>query len=173
MRLACLESGLDPKEPLENPGYFQLGNRRIKDLAQPGFYDFNRALKLSSNTYFIHHGLRRLNKIVEIGEQFHLGESCGIPTRQDSAGLFPTEQYRRNMPRDQHRAWTDGFTANLCIGQGEITVTPMQMAVMTAAVANGARCFGPDLFNELRVPRRTGLPRRWTSSRPACAMSWE
>jgi penicillin-binding protein 2 len=43
----------------------------------------------------------------------------------------------------------DGDTANLCIGQGEIAVTPLQLAVMTSAIANGGRVFKPRIVQRL------------------------
>ncbi|HOW66880.1 MAG TPA: penicillin-binding transpeptidase domain-containing protein, partial [Verrucomicrobiota bacterium] len=56
--LACLEAGLNPAEILHNPGHYQLGRRTIDDEAPAGDYDFKRAFKLSSNSYFIHFGLQ-------------------------------------------------------------------------------------------------------------------
>src|ERR1017187_8499774 len=51
--LACLEAGLDPHATIDNPGYIYVGRYHISDLARPGPYDFHRALKKSSNTYFV------------------------------------------------------------------------------------------------------------------------
>ena len=45
--------------------------------------------------------------------------------------------------------WTDGDTANLCIGQGEVAVTPVQMAVMISAIANGGKVFWPRLVDRI------------------------
>jgi penicillin-binding protein 2 len=48
-----------------------------------------------------------------------------------------------------HDGWTAGDTANVCIGQGEVAVTPMQMAVAFAAIANGGKVFWPRLAMRL------------------------
>jgi penicillin-binding protein 2 len=137
--MACLEHGLDPKETIYSPGYIYVGRRRIKDLAAPGVYDFERAFRKSSNTYFVSNGLQAgVASIVRLGQRLHLGERIGLPTRQETAGTFPTWQRI-----SAH--WSEGDTANLCIGQGEIDVTPLQMAVVTSAIANDGKVLWPRL----------------------------
>lgn len=141
--IACFESNImDPSESIYEPGYFEdrrlIGNRRIKSLAPPGHYDFRRAYLKSSNTYFIHFGLKAgLKKLVEVGERFHLGESTGTLPGEEVSGTYP--------PVSKFA----GNTANLCIGQ-EITVTPIQVAAMTAAIANGGKLFWPRIIRDLR-----------------------
>lgn len=141
--LACLESGLDPRAKMNNPGYVMVGRRRIHDTAPPGQYDFKRALKLSSNCYFISNGLSAgIERIVALGARLHLGETTGLKTRQETSGIFP----------DAHRlamGWSAGDTANICIGQGQMAVTPLQMAVMTSAIANGGKVLWPRLVKAL------------------------
>jgi penicillin-binding protein 2 len=148
--LACLEARvLDPNDTFRSPGQFQLGRRIINDEAPPGDYDLRRAFKLSSNTYFIHYGLKAgLRALIQMGEQLHLGQRTEIPLRQDSRGFFPSDSYLQKR-KSQGNPWMEGDTANLCIGQGEITVTPLQMAVMTAAIANGGKIFWPRLVQQI------------------------
>ena len=68
-----------------------IGRRPIQDTAPPGEYDFRRAILRSCNTYFITNGLRTgIENIVRMGEKFHLGERTGLPTRQETKGIFPT-----------------------------------------------------------------------------------
>ena len=137
--LAALEAGLDPNAIVDNPGYIYVGKRHITDLAKPGKYDFRRAIMDSSNTYFITAGLRAgIENIVELAEKFQFGEKCSIPTRQETTGNMPT------LDRI-HEGWSDGDTANVCIGQGEVAVTPLQMTVAYAAIANGGTVFWPRL----------------------------
>ena len=150
--LAALESGLNPLEKLQtepNPrnsahGFIMVGNRPIEDTAPPDDYDFRRAIFKSSNAYFVHHGLRPgvLEKIILLGEKLHLNERAGLPTRQDVAGDFPT---RRRIASN----WPAGETANLCLGQGLIAITPLQMTVMTAALANGGKVLEARLVDRL------------------------
>jgi len=140
--LACLEAGLNPNREFNNPGYIHVGKKRFGDLAAPGIYDFRRAMKASCNTYFISNGLHvaGIADIVRLGQRFHLGERCGLPTRQEAPGIFPN---LKQVKSD----WFDGDTANLCIGQGQMAVTPLQMAVVTAAIANGGKVLRPRLVD--------------------------
>ena len=149
--LACLENGLDPDATVQNPpspenpnhGYVMVGRRHIGDLAPPGQYNFHRAILRSCNTYFITEGLQAgMDNIVRMGEKFHFGERTDLPTRQETPGIFPT------LDR-VHSDWHDGDTANLCIGQGEIAVTPMQMTVAYAAIANGGKVLWPRLVERI------------------------
>jgi penicillin-binding protein 2 len=149
--MACLENGLDPKATYEvqpdpekpTAGCIYLGRRKIKDTAPPGTYDFKKALIHSSNAYFITNGLRYgVERIVAIGNRLHLGETIGLGTRQETPGTFPDE-------RKLSRGWTDGDTANLCIGQGYIDVTPLHMAVLASALANGGKVMWPRVVDRV------------------------
>jgi penicillin-binding protein 2 len=153
--LACLEAGvLDPAETYHSAGFYPIGGRSIRDLAPEGDYNFRRAFKLSSNTYFIHYGLKAgFKRIVDLGERLHLGEISGLPTGQDAAGIFPTPAHLQRL-RELRRPWNDGNTAHLSIGQ-EIAVTPVQMAVMMAAVANGGKVYWPRLVQRIE-PQEAG-----------------
>ncbi len=144
--LAAMEANaLDPNEVIYNPGYFQLGHRPINDTAPSGNYNFHRAFVLSSNTYFITQALRPgvLQQMIIIGDKLHLGKRTEIIPRQEAAGHFPTQE--RIVTR-----WSQGDTANLSIGQGAIGVTPLQMAVMTSAIANGGTVFWPRLAAKIQ-----------------------
>jgi penicillin-binding protein 2 len=141
--LAALEDGLDPDALVDNPGYIYVGRRHITDLAAPGQYNLRRAIIHSSNTYFITNGLRAgIENIVRLGEKFHFGERINLPTQQETRGIFPS------LNR-VHSGWHDGDTANVCIGQGEIAVTPLQMAVAYSAIANGGKVLWPRLIERI------------------------
>ncbi len=137
--LAALEAGLDPNANIDNPGYIYVGRRHITDLAKPGKYNFRRAIMDSSNTYFITNGIRTgIDRIIAMAGKFQFGQKIGLHTRQETSGSLPTHER-------VHHDWRDGDTANLCIGQGEISVSPLQMAVAYAAIANGGTIFKPRL----------------------------
>lgn len=155
--LAALESGIvEPERVYHSPGYYLLGSgpraRKIRDTArggQPASFNFRDAFKLSSNAYFVHYGLLTgLDAIVGIGQRLHLGEGTGLPLPdgQESAGDFPTPLWRSEKRKG---AWFEGDTANLSIGQGYITVTPVQMAVLTATIANGGTVLWPRLVDRV------------------------
>lgn len=156
--LAALEAGLDPNQLFRvepdpaktNKGCIFVGREKKEDTAPPGDYNFRRALKLSSNSYFITNGIRAgVANIIRLGERLHLGERTGLPTRQEVSGYFPDQE------QVSSGAWRDGHTANLCIGQGTIDVTPLQMTVMTSALANGGTVLWPRLVDRLECPDPT------------------
>ena len=148
------EARFDPKakyhvEPNKRDpahGAILVGKQLFRDTVHPGDYDLERALAESSNSYFIALGLRHpkiFERVVELGRRLHLGERVGLPLMQEHGGHFPTiEQVRK-------RDWNDGDSANICIGQGGMAVTPMQMAVMTSALANGGKVLTPRLVTRI------------------------
>jgi penicillin-binding protein 2 len=150
--LAALENGLNPDEIYEvqpDPRHLshsaiKVGSRIIGDTVQPGPYDFKRAIEESSNSYFIFNGLRTgIEKIVRLGEKFHFGEHENLPTLQDARGNFPT------LERIKKSDWRDGDSANIFFGQGELAVTPMQIAVAYSAIANGGTVLWPRLVERI------------------------
>jgi penicillin-binding protein 2 len=150
--LAALENGLNPNELYDvqpNParpgkGCIYVGARKIEDTVEPGRYNFKRAVVQSSNSYFIFNGLRTgIPRIVQLAGKFHFGERTGLPTRQEVAGIFPT------LARVTKSNWHDGDSANICFGQGEMAVTPIQVAVAYSAMANGGTIFWPRLVERI------------------------
>lgn len=160
--LAALENGLDrnrlfrvePNPLHTNKGAYFIGRRMINDTAPPGDYDLRRAIVRSSNSYFIQLGLldNVFAGVLEIGRRLHLGERIGadaLPLNQVAGGHFPSAAAARS--------WTTGDKANLCIGQGRMDVTPVQMAVLTSALANGGKVLWPRLVDRLESPDPTRL----------------
>ncbi len=151
--LAALENGLDPDRTFRvepnpsNPakGAYFIGRHRIGDTAPPGEYDFRRAFIRSSNSYFIDAGLKAgFDRLLATAHRFHFGE----PTRTQLPG---DEDRGAWMPDgDEARAgrWQLGRLANFSIGQ-EVTVTPLQLAVMVSTIANGGTVFYPRLVDRL------------------------
>jgi penicillin-binding protein 2 len=151
--MAALEHGLDPDalyhvdpDPANPSKGCYIISRNVKpiaDLASPGEYNFRRALKRSSNSYFIQAGVRYgIEPIVRLGHLLHLGERTGLNTRQEAAGTFVT--------LDQiSSGWSIGATANVCIGQNPVYVTPLQMGVLAAAIANGGKVLTPRLVDTI------------------------
>lgn len=155
--LACLETGVlsetNLNEPFYNPGYFQIGRTKISDEAAPGHYDFKRAFIKSSNTYFIHYGLLAgFPAIQRVGMEFQFGQYMRLPTKQNQNGNFPSPKWLD----DRGKYISDGDTANLTIGQGYIDVTPMQVAVSIAAVANGGTILQPRIVDRILTQTEHG-----------------
>jgi penicillin-binding protein 2 len=141
---------VDPNQTFYNQGYYRLtpNSKPIRDTAPPGNYDFKEAFKHSCNTYFIEYGLRAgLQRMLEYGNLFGLGDRTGlVGSRMEVSGYFP--EVGQRFKKDG-APWREGDTANLCIGQGEITVTALQMVVLTAAVANGGTVFKPRVVQKV------------------------
>jgi penicillin-binding protein 2 len=143
--IACLESGLDPEEVFDSLGEYRTSDKHaIGDTAGPGKFNFQRAFYRSSNTYFIHYGMKAgLAKILEVARRFHLGEKTGISTGQEPAA--------GNVPLPENAGITIALssTPDVCIGQ-EITTTPLQMACMVSAIANGGILYWPRVVSHSR-----------------------
>jgi penicillin-binding protein 2 len=150
--LAALDNGLNPDEIYQvqpdpadpDHGCIYIGARKIKDTVHPGDYDFKRAIAFSSNSYFIYNGLRTgIEKIITLGEKFHFGEKTGLPTMQETRGIFPS------LKEVQKSDWRVGDSANICFGQGQMAVTPIQIAVAYSAIANGGSILWPRLVDRV------------------------
>ncbi|HEY5042607.1 MAG TPA: penicillin-binding transpeptidase domain-containing protein [Verrucomicrobiae bacterium] len=158
--LAALEAGLNPDATVDNPGYVMVGRRRIGDEAPVGKYNLRKAIIESCNTYFVTIGLRAdITNIVQMAEKFHFGESTEIFAGQETPGIFPT------LKQVQSPGWRDGDSANICIGQGKMAVTPMQMAVAYAAIANGGTVLWPRLVE--RIEPQDAAPDETATNFPA------
>jgi penicillin-binding protein 2 len=148
--MAGLESGLlKTNEVFESKTFYQINGKGHpwRCTAPAGLYDFDKAFYRSCNCYFIDHGLQiGFERIADMGRRFGLGQRTGLNTRQETAGYFPDPADK--IKNDRSR-WMPGDTANLCIGQGELKVTPLQMAVMTAAIANGGKVLEPRLVDRV------------------------
>lgn len=166
--LAGLESGeIDPKAIFESKDGFSLPGGHWEDTAGPGKFDFRKAFALSSNPYFQTHGLGLTAPgIIDMGRRLGLGQTTGVLTpfevRLDDPGYFPKVS---PLIKNSGGFWRDGDTANLSIGQGEVIVTPLQMAVLLSAVANGGKVLQPRLV--MRIESAADSPAAATKEFPA------
>jgi penicillin-binding protein 2 len=100
-----------------------------------GDLNFAQALAQSCDTWFYQVGIKTgPEKIADFARRFGLGAKTGLPLRDETAGLVPDNEY---MKRVHKRKFYDGDTANFSIGQGDLEVTPIQMAQAMATLANG------------------------------------
>jgi penicillin-binding protein 2 len=76
-----------------------------------------------------------------------MGKPAGFPLKGEKGGLIPTRQWKKK--RFQGASWYDGETVIASIGQGYVLATPLQLAVMTAAVANGGTVLRPRLIKKV------------------------
>ncbi|MBI3986012.1 MAG: penicillin-binding protein 2 [Lentisphaerae bacterium] len=151
--LAALQSGkADSHVAFLCPGYFNLGGHQFRchQSVAHGRVDLVRALEVSCNVFFCQLGLQcGVENIVAWASGAGVGRKTGIELDHESAGLLPDPAWKQKKYRE---GWWDGDTCNLSIGQGALLVTPLQMAVATAVIANGGLAVRPRLVLGVREP---------------------
>lgn len=149
--LAGLVQGMAPETRYACTGAFELGRMRLRCWSHGhGVIAMREALEQSCNPYFCHLGVTLgLEPIRQMALQLGLGGRTGIAIGGEREGLVPSDAWKRRVQGD---AWRSGDTANVSIGQGQLLVTPLQMAVYTAALANGGRVYRPRLVREPARP---------------------
>ena len=131
-------------------GWFAYGDRIFKDWVKEGHgrIDMDDALAQSCDIYFYHAGLALgINNIADYSVRFGLGAPTGIDLPGETAGSVPTPAWKL---RERGTGWVGGDTVNLSIGQGYITVTPLQVANLVAMVANSGEIYRPHVVKEIR-----------------------
>ncbi|MEN9231867.1 MAG: penicillin-binding protein 2, partial [Thermostichus sp. DG02_5_bins_236] len=135
---AGIESGVfPPGTVLQTTAYVQVGGWRFWDWNRAGFgrLNYRQAMAYSSDTFFYQIALgTKVGPLQEWSRRFGLGQPTGIGLKGEALGLVPDGDWKQRHWREP---WYVGDTVNMSIGQGFITATPLQMAVVTAAVANG------------------------------------
>jgi penicillin-binding protein 2 len=115
-----------------------------------GTVNLSRALTESCDVYFYQVGRRLgIERISKWCKRFGLGVPTGIRLDREMQGLIGTPAWK--MTRFRH-PWQEGDTLSLVIGQGYNLVTPLQLAQMTAIIANGGRVFEPQLVAKVESP---------------------
>ncbi|MBL9183164.1 MAG: penicillin-binding protein 2 [Verrucomicrobiaceae bacterium] len=106
------------------------------------------AIMKSCNCFFYRYGNdAKISRITEIGRMLGVGEKTGVELDDESGGILPNPEWlRANSPNER---WSDGYTANVSIGQGSVLATPLQMASVTATVANGGKSWKPHLLKRV------------------------
>jgi penicillin-binding protein 2 len=143
LALAALEEGtVSPWWSVNCTGSFRFGNKVFKDLHVHGSTDMFRALQASCNVYFYQLMLKvGLDPWSEMARQFGFGRTTRVDIAEESAGLLPTTDYMNK--RYGEKGWTKGFTVSLAIGQGELGVTPLQMACYAMLLGNRGMYYTP------------------------------
>jgi penicillin-binding protein 2 len=131
-------------------GSLWFGNRSFRDWKKEGHgtVNFHRSLVESCDVYYYQMGDRLgVDIIAKFSNLLGLGRPTGIGLANEKSGLIPSttwKQERLNAP------WYRGETLSVAIGQGYVLVTPLQMAVMISAVANGGTVYTPKLLQKSR-----------------------
>jgi penicillin-binding protein 2 len=91
-----------------------------------------------------YHLARRLEieRMAKVAKQFGLSQRTGIDLPGEAAGIMPDPEWRKKVnPKDPK--WYPGYTINTSIGQGDVMTTPLQMAMISAGVANYGKIYRP------------------------------
>ncbi|MDE2252057.1 MAG: penicillin-binding protein 2 [Gammaproteobacteria bacterium] len=117
-----------------------------------GAVDLVDALARSCDVYF--YGLAAqlgVERIATFAAQFGIGSLTGIDISGEKPGLLPTPEWKKQaFRRPQDQVWFPGETVNFGIGQGYLLVTPLQLAHMTAELAERGRSYRPRLVMGVR-----------------------
>jgi len=153
---ALVESGpVDPQATFFCQGYLREPDRQRCAIYQRegtghGDVTLADALAVTCNVYFFHHcGQQGPASLVDWALRFGFARPTGVDLPAESSGIVPAPATVRAL---EGHAWRPGDTQTLAIGQGSLTATPLQIARMTAAIANGGRLVTPHLV--ARIGRR-------------------
>lgn len=144
--MAALERGvISPEETVFCPGHMTLGDSRFHCWKRWGHGKMKalEAIQQSCDVYFYEVAKRTgIDRIAEMSRRFGLGHETGLDLPGERPGLIPTRDWKRKV---LDGPWHQGETLIAGIGQGYVLTTPLQLAVMTARIANGGRMVSPRL----------------------------
>lgn len=150
LAISFLENGIDPKEKyLDRNGYYEIGKWRWRawKAGGHGYVDMKKSIVESANPYYYRLADQIGHKpIVETAHIFGLGEKTGIDIPGEKRGILPDVEWKKKVIGS---GWYKGDTILLSIGQGYLTVTPLQIAVLYAAIANKGYTYSPHLAKSL------------------------
>jgi penicillin-binding protein 2 len=157
--LAALDEGLAGQgHTVYCPGHMRLGNRRFHCWKRGGhgYLDMVSAIQKSCDVYF-YDLARRLgvDRIAATARKFGLDQTTGIDLPGEQAGLVPTKKWKMDSKRGR---WQKGEDLVIGIGQGYLLTTPLQLAVMTARIANGGMAVVPQLLRDVPTDATNQTP---------------
>jgi len=136
--LAALEAGLiTPNDTFYCPGHFDVSGRRFHCWKSGGHgnVDLEASLRESCDVYYYELAVKvGIDVISEMAFRLGLGISHDIPMSAVTSGLMPTREWKERV---RGTDWVVGDTVNASIGQGFVSSSPLQLAVMTARLASG------------------------------------
>jgi penicillin-binding protein 2 len=146
-----------PEQTINDPGVYYLpgSSRQYRDWKAGGHGSVNmfKAIQMSCDTYF--YGLATemgIDNISAFLVRFGFGKKTGIDLEGETSGLLPSQEWKRKR---YQQIWYPGDTVSVGIGQGYTLVTPLQLAVATATLANNGVAYKPHLVKEVQSPRNS------------------
>ncbi|HLY23039.1 MAG TPA: penicillin-binding protein 2 [bacterium] len=145
----ALQLGLvTPDTGFYSPGYYNLGNWTFHAWKALGHVNFIDAIAQSCDECFYDLARRAgPNEVAKYARTYGLGERTGVDLPNEGSGVVPDPAWKKRVWKQD---WYGGDTLNMGIGQGFVLTTPLQIARMMAAVANGGTLVTPHLVTEIR-----------------------
>lgn len=149
--LAGLENGWSQNKHITCPGYFTLkgSSHRYRCWRRGGHGPTSMLESIMQSCDVYYYQLANtigIDKLSAFLKNFGLGSQTGIDLDGEPSGLVPSRAWKRER---RGVAWYPGDTLNAGIGQGDVLVTPLQLGVMTATLANRGRRIEPRLVGRL------------------------
>jgi penicillin-binding protein 2 len=131
------------------PGGFKFGEKIFKCWEKKGHgnIDFFNAIRLSCNVFFINLGLRvGIDNIEKYGRMFNFDDTTGVDLPSEVRNILPSKRWKKEKFKID---WYEGDTASVSIGQGYVSVTPIQMALFASVVANKGTIYQPYVVEKI------------------------
>ena len=150
--LASLQEGImKPNSTIPCEGSFKYGDRVFGDHGAYGSIGFVTSIEHSVNVFYYKLVLKiGFDNWTKYGSIFGFGQKTGIDIPEETKGLLPSAEYFNKVYGP--KGWTQGFVVSLGIGQGELGVSPLQMACYCSTLANSGTYFQPHLVKFLKNP---------------------
>ncbi len=157
---ALQENLISPTKLINDPGYILVRSQndpsvtyRFSGVKPHGLVDMRKALAVSSNIYFftIGGGYADQKGLGPAGIKKYLNmygweNKTGIDLPGEWKGFVPSPAWKKEVKKEN---WWDGDTYNLSIGQSDLQVTPLQVAVAYSAIANGGTLYKPQIVQKI------------------------
>lgn len=148
--LAELKDNIGKDETVFCDGAVKIGNSKIRcwswNYGGHGTENMINAIKDSCNVYFVTMGISTgLDNLIDMYKHAGIGRKTGIELPERS-GIIPSRELKLKIDKTQ---WTNFDTGLISMGQGMISLTPIQAALYTAAIANGGKIYQPYLIDSI------------------------
>lgn len=150
MSVAALEANeIEPGHLADCKGFLPFGKKIFRDWKRGGhgFVDMHRAIVESCDVYYYRLGQQiGIDTISDQAHRFGLGKVTGIDLPGEKEGLIPSQEWKLKARKEP---WYEGETLSVAIGQGYVSFTPLQAAVMMSQIANGGFRYQPRVLQSV------------------------
>lgn len=141
------EGVINPKSTINCAGHWQFGSRRFHCWKRHGLVDFFRSIRESCDVFYYQVGDKLgVDRIAKYARLFGFGAKTGIRLSGEQTGLIPDSEWKKKTFKD---IWHPGETLSVAIGQGYVTVTPLQLVTAYSAIGNGGFVYRPYIVRKI------------------------